>query len=443
MSLYPEYPSRRQNGGRFFTLDLIYYSSINHCKMKIVIKQVVGIDVAQDELVTTLGRILSDMEIELFARKVFKNTVKGRATLLTWVKKLTDKTVPLRYVMEATGVYHEKLAYLLDEKKYDVSVVLPNKIRNFFLTLDVKTVTDKTAADAIAQFGLGRKLDNWHRPKPLFRELRQLTRERDQVVQDRTITKNQLHAETTEAVPNKSSLKRLKERIRLLDKHEAQIRKEATALTKTDPELYASIKRVCTIPGVGELTAIIILAETYGFDLIRNKAQLTSYAGLDVKEKQSGTSVKGKPKISKKGNRHLRKCLYLPAWTAIKRTQDFNDLFVRLVSKHGIKMKAGVAVQRKLLELVYIIYKNDTVFDPEYLLKKEELAIKQKAEKEGTNGVAKSEITRVNGGLKSANSIRNQQSEKTNIKEEIKAEKKIGNSLKKPLPIQADLCRLE
>ena len=171
--------------------------------MKSVIKQVVGIDVAQDELVTTLGRIHTDLEIDLFARKVFENTKKGRTALLAWVKKLSEKTIPLHYVMEATGVYHEKLAYLLDEKKYNVSIILPNKIRNFFLTLDVKTVTDKTAADAIAQFGLGRKLENWHRPKALFRELRQLTRERDQVVQDRTIAKNQLHAENAEAMPNK------------------------------------------------------------------------------------------------------------------------------------------------------------------------------------------------------------------------------------------------
>ncbi|MEI9945951.1 MAG: IS110 family transposase [Chitinophagaceae bacterium] len=61
---------------------------------------------------------------------------------------------------------------------------------------------------------------------------------------------------------------------------------------------------ICSIPGVGLLTAVTVLAETNGFDLIRNKKQLTSYAGLDVREKQSGTSVKGKPKISKKGNRY-------------------------------------------------------------------------------------------------------------------------------------------
>ena len=64
---------------------------------------------------------------------------------MSWVKKLTDEAIAVRYVMEATGVYHESLAYFLDEKGYEVSIVLPNKISNYFRTLEVKTITDKTA----------------------------------------------------------------------------------------------------------------------------------------------------------------------------------------------------------------------------------------------------------------------------------------------------------
>lgn len=402
--------------------------------MKTLIKQVVGIDVAQKELVTTLGRIYFDMDTELHARRVFKNTESGRKALLKWVKKLTDTDIPLRYVMEATGVYHEKMAYLLDEKGYDVSIVMPNKIRNYFLTLDVKTVTDKTAADAIAQFGLERKLDNWHRPSALFRELRQLTRERDQVVQDRTIAKNQLHAENAEAVPNKSTLKRLKERINLHDKHEKQIEKEVSALILTDPKLYAGVQRICTIPGVGVLTAVIILAETQGFDLIRNKAQLTSYAGLDVKEKQSGTSVKGKTKISKRGNRFLRKCLYLPALSACQYNPAMKALYERLVEKHGLKKKAGVAVQRKILELVYTIYKNDTVFDVEYELKKQEHAIELKEEKTNKNTKAKSIIAEADSTSKTKIKVKDQKPLKTSKKQVVRVKTKIGNGLKKTAP---------
>lgn len=112
-----------------------------------------------------------------------------------------------------------------------------------------------------------------------------------------------------------------------------------------------------------------MIAETNGFELIRNKRQLVSYSGLDIKEKQSGTSVKAKPKISKKGNRHVRKAMYMPALTAIRNDERFKAIFVRLVSKHGIKMKAAVAVQRKLLEMIYTIWKTDTKYNINYLQK--------------------------------------------------------------------------
>jgi len=109
--------------------------------------------------------------------------------------------------------------------------------------------------------------------------------------------------------------------------------------------------------------------------LIRSKKQLTSYAGLDVREKQSGTSVKGKPRISKKGNKFLRKSLHLPALAAIRHDERYKAVFARLVNKHGIKMKAAVAVQRKLLELIYIVFKSNKNYDKTYLQKTREQQI--------------------------------------------------------------------
>jgi transposase len=167
--------------------------------MKQILKQVAGIDVSQKELVVSLGRMFHDLETEIYAFKVFSNTDKGFLALTAWIKKLTDQGLECRFVMEATGIYHEALAYNLDDKGLAVSVVLPNKISNYFRTLEVKTVTDKTASEVIAQFGLERKLDTWKRPKEIYKRLRQLTRERDQIVSERTTVKNQLHAENAEA----------------------------------------------------------------------------------------------------------------------------------------------------------------------------------------------------------------------------------------------------
>ena len=185
------------------------------------------------------------------------------------------------------------------------------------------------------------------------------------------MAKNQLHAEQAEAFPNPSSLHRIKAHIKFLDKQVAEIIKEITQLVKQDGQVNESIELICSIPGVGRLTAATVLAETNGFELIRNKRQLTGYAGLDVREKQSGTSIKGKPRISKKGNRHLRKAMHLPALTAIRHEKKFKAVFVRLVSKHGIKMKAAVAVQRKLLEMIYTVYSKNTAYDKNYLKQNE------------------------------------------------------------------------
>jgi len=335
--------------------------------MKKVVKQVAGIDVAQKELVVCLGRMYDDWTPQLYANKTFPNTAKGIEALVVWANKQTDNAVAVHFVMEATGVYHERLAYYLDSNSKSVSIVLPNKMSNYMRTLDTNTITDKTAAQAIAQFGLERILGLWHRPKETYRRMRQLTREREQLVAECSMLKNYLHAEQSEAIPDKESITRINRRIALLNKQEKEIIKSLDLLIKADQEVKEQIENITSIPGVGKLTAAIIVAETSGFDLITSRRQLASYAGFDVKDKQSGTSVKGIARISKKGNKHLRKAMHLPALSTIRHDGRFKAIFVRQVSKHGIKMKATVSVQRKVLELAFTLCKNKTKYDKNYL----------------------------------------------------------------------------
>lgn len=347
--------------------------------IKKLIKQVVGIDVAYKKIDVCLGRMDENAITETYAYKVFDNSEKGFMALILWVKKNSEPAVPQRYVMEATGVYHESLAHYLSGKEYVVSIVMPNKITNFFRTLEVKTVTDKSMSVAIAMFGLEKQLNNWEPPTKVYRELRQITRERDQIIQERTIVKNQLHAEEVEAYPNAKSIERIKARIKMHNQQIKEIMAEITETTKNDAEVAAAVDLVKSVPGIGLLTAAIILAETDGFALINNKRQLTSYAGLDVKLKDSGTSVNGKPRISKRGNKHLRKAMHLPALSAIRHTERYKGIFVIIVGKTGIKMKATVAVQRKLLEMTYIVFKTKKPYEIDYVenlaKKKEELKL--------------------------------------------------------------------
>jgi transposase len=334
---------------------------------KKLLKQVVGIDVARKELVLSLGNMDQQASTHIYACKTFVNNEKGFTAMILWVKKHTDNDSPLRYVMEATGVYHEALAYFLSDRHYAVSIIMPNKVTNFFRTLEIKTVTDKSMSEAIALFGLEKKVDDWIQPKRVFRELRQVTRERDQLIAERTILKNQLHAEQIEAYPSEQTISRIKIRIKMVNGQLKETLSETTAAITNDQEINRSVKLLTSIPGIGLLTAAVIMAETNGFELIRSKKQLTSYAGLDVKEKESGTSVKGKPRISKRGNRHLRKAMYMPALSAIRHSERYKAIFVRIVSRNGIKMKGAVAIQRKLLEMTYTVYKTQTPYLEDYL----------------------------------------------------------------------------
>ncbi len=335
--------------------------------MKKVVKQSLGSDVSQKELAVCLVKLYSDWTREVCAHKTFANNEKGFAALLAWLKKLACPDVCVDFTMEATGVYHEKFAYFLKDRDMRVSIVLPNKIFNYAKTLDTKTVTDKTASEAIAVFGLERDLENWEKPLPIYKKLQQLSRERGQIMDEKTMVKNQLHAELAGVEPNKSSLARMKKRIAMLEKQDTEIKAEINGVVKTDEGLAATVLLLCSIPGVGVLTAAAVLAETNGFSLIRNRKQLVSYAGLDVVEKVSGTSVRGKSRISKRGNRHLRRAMHMPALAAIRHNPRHKALFERLVSKHGIKMKAVVAVQRKLLELMYTVYKTGKKYDKDFL----------------------------------------------------------------------------
>jgi transposase len=334
--------------------------------MQQTIRQCVGIDCAKDELAVSFATMDNNFERHIKANRLFVNSPDFYPALSNWFNKLRDERLPLSIVVEATGVYHEQVSLWLHGQGSDISVVLPNKIKHFAATEKIKTVTDKVSAQTIALFGLAKKLDSWEPPKAVYNGLRQLTRERDQLNAEMTVIKNQLHAERAGAWPNARSIARMEERLAVLAKQQKAIVEEIVAAVENDAELKGKVKNICTIKGIGLLTAVTVIAETNGFNLIRNRRQLTSYAGLDVQEKTSGTSVSHKPRISKKGNKYLRKAMHFPALSAVRHGEKMKSVYAGMVETHGIKMKAAVAVQRRLLELIYTLWKTDKPYDPNY-----------------------------------------------------------------------------
>ncbi|HRH49486.1 MAG TPA: IS110 family transposase [Panacibacter sp.] len=327
--------------------------------METVIKQSAGIDCGSKELVVSFGQLYMNSSFNCSNSKKFTNTTKGFKELIQWINTMHNEDVSVYYVMEATGVYHEKLAYYLVANDCYVNIVLPNKVNAFAKTCSSKKQDDYQASKVLAEFGCVKQLDLWQPPHQLYANLKQLTREKHQLQQELTLINNQLHAEETKAITSLSSIKRMKARSKLLEKQILEVEKEIVNLIDKEESIKERIENVCTIPGVGLQTVVTVIAETNGFNLVRNSRQLVSYAGLDIIQKISGTSVRGRAHISKRGNPHLRHCLYFPAFTAVKYNLPLQNLHNRIIEKQAIKMKGYVAVQRKLLMLIYTLWKKN------------------------------------------------------------------------------------
>ena len=335
--------------------------------MKELIRQSVGIDVSKDMLDASLSALQDSFQIKIISTASFDNTKKGIASLIQWIARNRIKEMPIQVVLEATGVYHERVTYLLYDRGLDVAVVLPNKIKNYCRSTNVRSITDKISAKQIAEFGLMKKLDNWTKPEPCLRELKSLCRERDQLLSEQTQVKNQRHARDHSEGVVKSTVRRAEKRLKIIAMQIQEVELEIEALIQSNQWLKEKIEYITSIKGLGLITVATIIAETNGFELIRNIPQLVCYAGYDVVQKESGISVRGKSRISHKGNKHIRKALYFPAITAVRHEEFFTNFYDRLFNRQRIKMKSYVAVQRKLLILIYTLWKKEERYDPDKL----------------------------------------------------------------------------
>jgi len=268
--------------------------------------------------------------------------------------------------MEATGIYYESLAYHLHKLKQQVVVVLPNTSKHYFLSLNIKTKTDNVDAKILSQFAIEREHRLWLPPHPEYLKLRNLTRYYVQLQEYKTALGNILHSKEAGEEVQKEIIKSNQQLIKQLDKQMDVCKKEIDKVIAANSEVKKQVELLTTIPGLGKHTVATILAETLGFEHIKSAKQLVSYAGYDVVERESGTSIKGKTRISKKGNRYIRNALYFPAMVAARHNQSMKTLYQRIIVRKPSKMIGQVAVQRKLLTLMYAMHKNQTPFDLDY-----------------------------------------------------------------------------
>jgi transposase len=326
------------------------------------LKFAVGLDVAMETFDACLSVINDQQQVTVKARFNFPNNQKGFQSLLAWVSKNAKLSLPVIYLMEATGIYYENLAWYLHHNGCNVSVVLPNKAKKYKAALGLKSKTDRIDARGLAQMACEQSFTAW---KPLSNNLytlRLISRQIQSICEQSTALSNQLHALQYGMLRDKAIEKMLASQIALLQKHNAKLKLRLRSMIASDQVLSSKFEKICKIKGLGWESLAVIVAETNGFASFENSPQLVSYAGYDVVANESGKH-KGKTKISKKGNSRIRRCLHFPAFNVVKyNVGSFKELYDRVYEKRKIKMVAYTAVQKKLLIIIYALWKNNQDF---------------------------------------------------------------------------------
>ena len=215
--------------------------------------------------------------------------------------------------------------------------------------------------------GAERNLTLWTPPNEQLMDLRSLSRHKNRLKKSKTVFNNRLHAQQHSARPNNLVISQLRGQVKLIDKQIEATEKAIDKVLEQKSDLSEKINNIAdSIKGLGKATVAAVIAETNGFELMRSQGQLVSYAGYDIVQNQSGNRS-GTTKISKKGNAHIRCALHFPALNVVRWNVDvFANLYNRVYDRTKIKMKGYTAVQRKLLCIIYTLWKKDKIFDPNH-----------------------------------------------------------------------------
>ena len=312
-------------------------------------KEIYGVDISKD---------VFDVFGSLSGHTHFKNTEVG---FKAFVKALPKNVL---VVMEATGYYHYRLARFLDKNSIAVSVVNPLSVKRFIQMKLAKVKTDKSDSKAICEYAQINKVPLYSSVTDVQAECLQLFRLLDNYLKKRTATKNKMHGEETLGIPSTFVYRSLKRDLKHLNKEVAALEDRLLNLVKEDQQQQLTLLK--SIPGMGEKTALFLIVSTDGFSKFERAGQLCSYVGITPTIKESGSSVRGRSRISKVGNKKLRNLLFLCAFSACRYNKACREIYERIIAKGKSKKLALIAVANKLLRQAFAIAKSGRPYDENY-----------------------------------------------------------------------------
>ena len=315
-----------------------------------------GIDVSA----ATLAVAVQQEGLERFEHHEFANTCAGHKKLTAWLLR-HSRTV--RVSLEATGIYSQDLALALDAAEgIEVAVLNPQQVHQFARSMK-RSKTDKADAMALAEYSRRMPFVPWRRPSLAALRLRAISRLIASLREDHSRLRSRLHAARASAATPDCVVKLLKDAMAQLQKSRLKLVREAMAVIAQDTELQRKFELLKSVKGIAETSAVQLLGELPGMDPAMSVRQWVAHSGLDPQHRSSGTSVHPPSRISRRGNRHLRLALYMPALVASRFDPHMKVFYNQLKARHKASLQALVALQRKMLHAIYGCFKSNTPYN--------------------------------------------------------------------------------
>ena len=292
-------------------------------------------------------------------QREFPNTAAGHRQLVAWLRRARRE---VHVCLEATGLYGLDLALALDDATIPVMVANPRAVRHFAQALMQRSKTDRLDAVVLREYAARMPFQAWSRPSQPLLHLLAIARRLRAVAQMHAEEKNRQHAaEISRALPAVVRLD-VARHLQHLERERERLLQAARELIQPDPQLARRLALLLSVTGIGELSAVHLLAELHHFGPDATVRQWVAYAGLDPREHSSGSSVAKKPHISRRGNAHLRRALYMPAVSAVQHEPHLQGFYQHLLRRGKTPLQAIIAVMRKLLHAIFGMFKHDEAF---------------------------------------------------------------------------------
>lgn len=325
----------------------------------------IGVDVSKHKLDIAWLKDLTSMKVKT---KSFNNTVPEFQMIIAWFYENLGKDVlfsDIHIILEATGVYHENIAYYLHDLGFKVSIVNPAFVKHYADSLGVRQKTDKKDSIILARYGAVVQPERWIAPSPEARHLKSLLSRLDALKEDLQREENRKEkADATQTTPIvKQSID---EMITALKTAIAKLNDEIDTHINSNPKLKAEQDLLQSIKGVGQVISrqMLALFSTKQFD---NAKQVSAFLGLIPKIQQSGL-FKGKSRLAKTGSASIRSKLYMATVVATQYNPDIKDQYERLQNNGKCKMQALCACMRKLVQICFGVIKHQTPYQSQVKL---------------------------------------------------------------------------